>query len=79
MRHDQKGFPAECKKYVKKGLPDRGRVAVQCGNLVVTLWQDTEQFFCSSTNEQPNKTAHHKEKKGWHTEKSSMSSVSCAV
>ena len=56
MRHDRKGFPAEFKKYVK-GLPERGQhVTVQCGNLVVTLWQDTKPFFCSSTNAHPNKT-----------------------
>ena len=46
MRHDQKGFPAEFKKYVKKGLPERGQhAAVQCGNFVYTLWQDTKPFF----------------------------------
>ena len=56
MRHDWKGFPVEF-KYFKKGLPERGQhVAVQCGNLDVTLWEDTKPFFCSFTNTQPNKT-----------------------
>ena len=58
MRADRKGFPADLKKYIKKGLPERGQhVAVQCRNLVVTLWQDTKPFFCSSTNADPNKTS----------------------
>ena len=57
MRADLKGFPADLKKYIKKGLPERGQhIAVQCGNLVVTLWQDIKPFFCLSTNAHPNKT-----------------------
>ena len=51
-------FPPDLKNYIKKGLKERGKhIAIQCGILVVTLWQDTKPFFCSSKKAHPNKTA----------------------
>lgn len=46
MKSDWKGFRAELKKYMK-GLPELEQyIFLQCGNLFVTLWQDTEPFSC---------------------------------
>ena len=42
-------FPSRTQKYMKKGLPEEGQhISVQCGILVVTLWQDTKPFFVDS-------------------------------
>ena len=57
---------------MKKSLPEQGQhISVQCENLVVTCCHSMPRHqttFCSFTNTQPNKTACHEEKKGWHTD-----------
>ena len=48
---NRKGYPQEFKKYLKKGLPERGNSKqIQDGNLVFSLWQDNKPVTVLSTN-----------------------------
>ena len=50
----RKCYPTSLKSDAKKGLKKRGEYRYrQCGNLLVSLWQDTRSVSCLSTNESP--------------------------
>lgn len=51
MRSDRKGFPHSLKPTVKSGFKNRGdHKVVTCGNLSITVWQDSKPLCCCSTN-----------------------------
>ena len=55
MRSDCRGFPAQFKPWVKKGLSNRGDFeVVQYKNLTMYLWQDTKPVTVVSSNTNAN-------------------------
>ena len=74
LRSNRKGFPQDLKQFLKKGLSKRGEYLFrQCGNLTVTLWQDSKPVVVIATNSDPHETCtvQRKAKNG------TRSSVSC--
>ena len=57
VRTNRKGFPAELKPVVKKGMKERGDSktlqAVQAQNLTVSVWQDNKAVTVAATNSDP--------------------------
>ena len=52
--HTRKCYPKCLKARAKSGLKNRGDYLYsQCGNLLVSLWQDTKTVSCLSTNQSP--------------------------
>ena len=66
----RKCYPQSLKATAKSGLKNRGDYMYrQCGNLLVSLWQDTKTLSCLSTNECPSEvTARRRQKDGTHAE-----------
>ena len=51
LKSNRRGYPAEFKKYLKKGLGKRGKsIQLKDGNKVFALWQDNKVVTMLSTN-----------------------------
>ena len=54
LRSNRKGFPADIKPFVKKGLSNRGDCVIrQCNDLTVSLWQDSKPVVTIASNSDP--------------------------